>query len=117
MKKKIYLMIFCIKNRKPNEPLHIFNIGRVNIGKNFTFVNYHQTCLIPNLYNIIQEYGLRKVLKFVYTSKIALNINGNAIHSSFKIPINKNLHQLMSFSDEKIHILIKRYVEIEIFVA
>lgn len=73
--------------------------------------------MIAVLYNIRQEYGLRKVLKIVYTSKIALNINGNAIHSSFKISINKNLHQLMSFSDEKRHIFIKRYVEIEIFGA
>ncbi len=84
---------------------------------NFHIVNYHHTCLIAVLYNIRQEYGLRKVLKIVYTSKIALNINGNAIHSSFKIPINKNLHQLMSFNDEKIHTFIKRYVENENFGA
>jgi uncharacterized protein YxjI len=59
---------------------------------------------------------LRKVLKIVYSKKITLNINGNTIHSSFKIPINKNLHQLMSFSDEKDIYLLRDTIEIEILV-
>jgi hypothetical protein len=48
-------------------------------------------------------------MKLTYTGKIALNIHGTTIHSSFVIPLNKNFNELKALCDEKCDSLIKHY--------
>jgi hypothetical protein len=50
-----------------------------------------------------------KIMKLTYTGKIALNIHGTTIHSSFVIPLNKNFNELKALCDEKCDSLIKHY--------
>ncbi len=65
-------------------------IGGVNTKKTFTLM-----CIIQNIF----QYYIRetidvnllktKIMKLAYTRKTTFNINGNTIHSTFAIPLNK----------------------------
>jgi hypothetical protein len=50
-----------------------------------------------------------KVIKLTYTRKVTFNIIGTIIHFALKIPLNKNLTQLNTSSDEKYYTFTKTY--------
>jgi hypothetical protein len=50
-----------------------------------------------------------KVIKLTYTRKVTFNINGTIIHFALTIPLNKNLTQLNTSSDEKYCTFTKTY--------
>ncbi len=45
-----------------------------------------------------------KIIKLMYTQKIAFNINGMNIHSTIAIPLNKNFNKLKTLNDEKMKV-------------
>jgi hypothetical protein len=57
-----------------------------------------------------------KFMKLAYIGKTKFNINGMTIHSTFAIPLNKNLIELNALSHERWDIFIKTYDQLCLLV-
>jgi pantothenate kinase-related protein Tda10 len=95
------------RKQNPNEPLHMFIIGGVGIGKNFMLMLLIQS--LVHFYNKHLELDLfkKKALLMTYIEKITFNIDETIIHSSLSIPLNDKYFPSLSLL--LIYILIKKY--------
>lgn len=87
----------------PNEPLSIFLIEGVWIGKTFTLMviiifqfSFKQ--------NKVFDPSKQTIFKMAYIRKIAYNIGGTILHLRLLIPLHKSINDLKPLSDEKMMI-------------
>ncbi len=57
-----------------------------------------------------------KIMKLAHIRKITFNIKGTTIHSTFVIPLNKNLTKLNALIDERRDTFISTYDQLCLFV-
>ncbi len=84
----------CIEKINPNEPIHLFIIRGVNVGKTFTLKLLIQA--LVHFYN--RHLHSDPFIKEIFAHSIyGKSIDGTTIHSSLSIPLNcKDLPSLNS---------------------
>jgi hypothetical protein len=95
-----------------NSPVHVFLTARVGTCKTFTGKALLQMLIRIYDSNNCSDLMKPKGLIVAYTGKVAYNVGGTTIHSSFLMPFNKS--QFLPLSKEMLHTLSKIYEELQL---
>ncbi len=114
MKNISYILILFLRQKIPNEPLHLFITRGASTCKTFTLMLLIQGVL--HFYNKHSQYNSSKIktLFMAYTRKTTFNIDGTTIHSS--LSIHFNYKKFPSLSSKHLDNLINKYDQLWLMV-